>query len=563
MDRSFNITTDIRHGIIPLQTLSPKANLTSSNQRNDDVDSSSHPQMDQATPEDSNVSSTDVVSNGLSISRTRGVIVIVTLAGISFLNTMGSGILIAALPKIASEVGLSENLILWPAAVYALAAGCLLLIFGAVADVIGAKLMWVTGSFLFLAFTLGVGLARTGVQIILFRTLLGASISMCLPTAVSLISNTFPKGPWRNVAFAVNGMGSPLGYALGLVLGGIFTDTIGWRWAYYMMAIINFCLSTGSIWSLPSVHTYSERPWTTRLRFEIDWVGAVVMSAALAMLLYVLAMISSSYKRLDDPVNIALLTVALVLLAAFPFWMDHQVKNGKPALIPNGLWKNRSFTAVCISVFLCWASLNGIEYFTTLYFQKVQGLSALQSSLRFLPHVIMGLAVNIVTGILIAKVNVRTLAVVSALITMVAAPLMATVDVGENYWLAPFWAMFLSPVNPDGECHVLIITDKLLTLAVLFTVSNLVISDAFPPEMQSLAGGVFNEVAQFGNSVGLAITAAIAASVTEHSKITASEEALMKGYRAAFWTIFASCSTVTIVVWVGLKQGGIVGRKQD
>lgn len=65
----------------------------------------------------------------------------------------------------------------------------------------------------------------------------------------------------------------------------------------------------------------------------------------------------------------------------------------------------------------------------------------------------MGVAVNIITGFLIAKVKVRTLAVVSALVTMVAAPLMATVDVGENYWLAPFWAMFLSPVNPDGKLN--------------------------------------------------------------------------------------------------------------
>lgn len=174
----------------------------------------------------------------------------------------------------------------------------------------------------------------------------------------------------------------------------------------------------------------------------------------------------------------------------------------------------------------------------------------------------MGVAVNIITGFLIAKVKVRTLAVVSALVTMVAAPLMATVDVGENYWLAPFWAMFLSPVNPDGKFYI-ISHEPVLTFLVLFTVSNLVISDAYPPEMQSLAGGVFNEVAQFGNSVGLAITAAIAASVTEHSHITDREEALMKGYRAAFWTIFASCTTVTVVVWLGLKKGGIVGRKQD
>lgn len=102
-----------------------------------------------------------------------------------------------------------------------------------------------------------------------------------------------------------------------------------------------------------------------------------------------------------------------------------------------------------------------------------------------------------------------------------------------------------------------------VTALVLFTVSNLVISNAFPPELQSLAGGVFNEVSQFGNSVGLAITAAIAASVTEHSSVEDRTDALMKGYRAAFWTIFASCSAVSVVVWFGLKKGGIVGKKDQ
>jgi hypothetical protein len=88
---------------------------------------------------------------------------------------------------------------------------------------------------------------------------------------------------------------------------------------------------------------------------------------------------------------------------------------------------------------------------TSLSFQEVEGISALQSSIRFLPHVIMGVAVNITTGILISKVKVRTLAVVSAVITMVAAPLMATITVGQKYWFSPFWALFLSPVNPDGK----------------------------------------------------------------------------------------------------------------
>jgi MFS family permease len=108
--------------------------------------------------------------------------------------------------------------------------------------------------------------------------------------------------------------------------------------------------------------------------------------------------------------------------------------------------------------------------------------------------------------------------------------------------------------------------DRALTnpLAVLFTVSNLVISDAFPPEMQSLAGGVFNEVSQFGNSVGLAVTAAIAASITDRSSTSESnEDALMKGYRAAFWTIFTGTAVVVVVSAFGLRKAGFVGKKND
>jgi MFS family permease len=300
------------------------------------------------------------------VSRLQSVTVITTLAGISFLNTMGSGILIAALPRIARDLGLSQALILWPAAVYALAAGCLLLIFGAAADAIGTKLVWITGGFLYTIFTLAIGFAQTGIQIILFRAFQGVAIAMCLPTAVSLITNTFPKGKWRNTAFAMNGMGQPLGYALGLVLGGILTDTIGWRWAYYMMTIISFCLSTAAIWSLPSIPRHSDKTWSRQLLEDIDWLGAVLMSAGLGLLFYVLATTASSYTSIRSAPSIAILVVSLLLLGSFPFWMRYQTARGKPALIPNRLWGQASFTSVCIAVFFCWASLNGIEYFTTL-----------------------------------------------------------------------------------------------------------------------------------------------------------------------------------------------------
>lgn len=107
---------------------------------------------------------------------------------------MGSGILTVALPTIARDIGLRDNLLLWPASVYALSAGCTLLIFGSVADVVGSKRVWLTGAGFYIVFTVACGLARTGIQLIIFRTVLGIAISMCLPSAVSVTTNSFPKG---------------------------------------------------------------------------------------------------------------------------------------------------------------------------------------------------------------------------------------------------------------------------------------------------------------------------------------------------------------------------------
>lgn len=101
---------------------------------------------------------------------------------------------------------------------------------------------------------------------------------------------------------------------------------------------------------------------------------------------------------------------------------------------------------------------------------------------------------------------------------------------------------------------------------MLYTISNLIIADAFPGSKQSLAGGVFNTVSQIGNSVGLTVGAVIAATVTggDHDQIEdLSPAALMKGFRATFWACFASIALVVLVSLFGLRKSGKVGLKKD
>jgi nitrate/nitrite transporter NarK len=118
-----------------------------------------------------------------------------------------------------------------------------------------------------------------------------------------------------------------------------------------------------------------------------------------------------------------------------------------------------------------------------------------------------------------------------------------------SYWSCAFLSVFFNPIGADA----------------LFTVSNLVITSVFPARTQGLAGGVFNTVAQIGKSVGLATSAVIASSVTEHSVYVEKESpaALMEGFRAAFWYLFAlSCATGLLLGW-GLRGIGRVGMKRE
>jgi MFS family permease len=149
--------------------------------------------------------------------------------------------------------------------------------------------MYLLGCALQSAFTLSCGLSQTGMQLIVFRALAGVAISFCLPSSVSLVTNLFEPGKRRNVAFASMGGGQPVGFSIGLTLGGVFVDTIGWRWGFFIGAILNTIILIMAIWGLPRMAAESEPITWQRLGSEIDWVGATIASSALALISYVFA----------------------------------------------------------------------------------------------------------------------------------------------------------------------------------------------------------------------------------------------------------------------------------
>lgn len=239
------------------------------------------PTMVEAAPEAS------LPMNLPKLTKVRSVTIMATLAGVSFLNTFNSGLLTVALPRIAEDLSLPPGLLLWPASVYALTLGCTLLLFGAIADVVGNRPVFLTGTAFFTAFTLACSLAESGSHLIAFRALQGISMALCMPTSVSTITNTFPSGKMRNVAFAAFGGGSPLGFAVGLVLGGIFTETLGWRVGYYMAAGANAVIFAVACFTIPKVER-TANVWQ-KLAKDLDWIGVAIVSICLASSSYVFA----------------------------------------------------------------------------------------------------------------------------------------------------------------------------------------------------------------------------------------------------------------------------------
>ncbi|KAL8687547.1 MAG: hypothetical protein Q9218_006316 [Villophora microphyllina] len=466
-------------GTISLESLAP-INTSGNNVGNARDDTArSYPSPGIHHSRNEQVSSNDV----REISKGRTAIVIAVLFGTTIVGSFSTGLLTVGLPRMAADLELADNLLLWPASVYSLAIGCFLILAGSVADLVGSRKIFLLGCFLQGVFVLACALSQTGIQLIVFRAMQGIAVSFCLPTAVSITTTSFPAGKRRNLGLSFMGAGQPIGFFIGLVLGGIFVDTIGWRAGYYICSAANFLLCAVSFWGVPSDRV----PPVTWSRFKngIDWIGGGIASTSLGLLSYVLANITGHLSHIRDPSTVALL----------------------------------------------------------LFFQDVQKLSALDTSLRFIPNIVSGAILNISLGFFIQRFRVDYLIFITSIVAAVSPLLMALTNPAWPYWYTVFWAMLLGP----------------------FSVDALLITDVFPEKTQALGGAVFQTVAQFGTSVGLAIMANISTSVTNHSDYQnkTSPAALLQGYRVTFWVSFVWMILATAIGGLGLRRAGKIGLKRE
>lgn len=215
-----------------------------------------------------------IVPSPLMLPTGRAATVIIQLSGLNFITSFNHGLLTIAIPGIALDLHLDEFLYAWPLSVYALSCGSFLLLAGSMADVLGPKKCNLLGSFFLAVFVLASGFSQTGIQLVVFRALQGVAAALAVPSALSIVSTHVKRGQLRNVGFATLGFARDLGFSAGLVLGGKFVVSIGWRAAYYISGSLCFLLMFIGVWALPKdVQTDRQGSGLQRLAKEVDWIG--------------------------------------------------------------------------------------------------------------------------------------------------------------------------------------------------------------------------------------------------------------------------------------------------
>ena len=350
-------------------------------------------------------------------------VVILTLTAITATSSMSTGLVTIGIPHIAQDLRLPESIILWLAcpypgtinlcmstlssllgqvpytrkhgrsidycqswslSIHRLANGCCLLLAGSVADMIGNRNINLAGSLMLAVLIAISGVARTGVQFILFRALQGVGASMFFPTSISILATAVPSGRARNVGFGCLGFAQPVGLQVGLLLSGVFENApVTWRFGFYLCAGVTMVFFATACWFLPKDRPRETLTWT-RLIYRIDWLGIFISSTSFGLLSYVLAYVllsrtyicltelteksevTGSVSKIHDAANITLLSISAVLAPLFIFWMHRQESRGNVALIPNSLWKNKMFSTTCFMVVICWAVANSMDWFFSL-----------------------------------------------------------------------------------------------------------------------------------------------------------------------------------------------------
>ena len=295
---------------------------------------------------------------------------LLVIASAQLMVVLDATIVNIALPSIKEALDFSPTGLSWVLNSYTLVFGGLLLLGGRAGDLFGRRRMFMTGVLTFALASLLGGFAWNKGWLLAMRALQGVGGAIASPTALSLIATTFAEGKARNKAFGVYAAVSGAGAAIGLILGGLLTDYLNWRWVLFVNAPIGLGIA------IATPYVLKESP-----RAEGRFALADALSSTLGMAALVYGFIHAATDGWGDRVTLLSFAVAVGLLVTF---VVMQSRSAQP-LMPLRLFSNRSRVGAYSLMLIIGAAVFAMFYFLTQYVQNVLGFSPVKAGVAFLP----------------------------------------------------------------------------------------------------------------------------------------------------------------------------------
>ncbi|WP_104138915.1 MFS transporter [Arthrobacter sp. ZGTC131] len=404
---------------------------------------------------------------------------LIVLLAASFTLAVDFSILNVALPTIGADVGFSLENLQWVATAFALCAAGLTLLFGRVADLAGRRKMFLIGMALLGAASVAGGLAADPALLLIARVGQGIATAIVVPAALSLLLSSFPEGPLRDRALGLNGSLMAAGFTTGAILGGLLTDLLSWRWAFF----INVPVAVAVLLIAPAV--LAESKPTTQQRLDVP--GAITVTLGLLALIFGLT--NAAEHSWTDPFTLASLAAAVVLFIAFAA-VEHRAQS---PLVPLGILKRSAVAWGNIAGVLAFVTETSLVFLLTLYLQQVLGYTPLGAGLAF---AVLGLG-TVFGGVLgpkvIGKVGNKKAIVYGFIVQAIATGSLVLLSADPASIVLLLAATFVG-----GVANLIVIVGFMVTA-----------TSGLPDTEQGLATGLATMSQQIGITMGIPVMSAI------------------------------------------------------
>ncbi len=446
-----------------------------------------------------------------------------------FMVILDVSVVNVALPSIRGGLHFTEENLQWVVNAYTVTFAGFLLLGGRAADLLGRRRVFVSGLVLFAVASLAGGLADSQGVLIAARAVQGLGGAIIAPASLSILTTTFTEPAARNRAVGIWGAMGGAGGAAGVLLGGVITELLGWRWILFINVPI------GLFAALATQRLVAEGRNEDRTR-NFDLAGAVTATVGLSVL--VLGIVRTDTTGWGSVQTLSIIAAGLVLLAAF---IAVEGRFASSPLMPLRIYRSRTLSAANVIVLLVGGASFGMWFFVSLYLQQVLGYSAIRAGLAFLPMTICIIVGSTLASRLATRMGAKPLLVVGMLSQTIGLLLFTGISAHGTYlsnMLAPSLLVAIG-------------------IGLSFVPATISAVAGVAPQEAGLASGLVNTSRMFGGALGLAILAAIATAQTNrdlHAGGITVHAALTDGFQLAFVVAAGFALVGALVALFGLPR---------